>query len=153
MTPIKALFPLLIFLAIYHSPQQREEHTKCERLTRVKVEELLGQPQKCRTETKNVVCFAAYRVQFNDTGVVEQITMFNHCSGLHWLRKDMDRIVPESLRGKLLKKTDARRDGSCSSGYEEEYACVKINFSEELCMGCAPATITIVWKDDTSFKG
>lgn len=152
MTPIKALFPLLILMAICPALQQRDEPGKCEKLTRAKVIELLGQPSRCKKETKNVECFggqyAPYTFQFNDSGIVEQITMFNGCSGIQPLRKEMDRIVPENLRGKLQKKTDVSARGSCEAVNEEEYECVKIKFARELCMGCSPATITIVWKDD-----
>ena len=152
MTLTKALFPILILLAIYPA-LQRDEPRKCEKLTRAKVVELLGQPVKCKKETKNVECYggqyAPHTVQFNDSGVVEQLTMFNVCSGVQPLRKEMDRIVPESLRGKLLKKADLSARGSCQPVNEEEYECVKIKFAQELCMGCSPATITIVWKDNS----
>ena len=125
---------------------------KCDALRREKMIELLGQPGKCHKPEKNVECFGSqsglYAVQFNDSGLVEQIRMFNGCSGVDWLTKDLDRMAPEKLRGKLLKKTDWTT-GSCEASKEEEYECVSINYTQQNCMGCVPASITIVWKTDT----
>ena len=150
MTQIKYLLVLFMLAVVFQSPQQPAETKKCERLTRAKTEELWGQPTKCSKEMKGITCFGGQwspiMVQFNESGVVEQVRMHNPCTGLHWLRKELDRILPENLRGELQKKMDVSPKGSCEWINEEDYECVKIKFTQELCMGCSPASITIDWK-------
>ena len=123
---------------------------KCERLTRANIEAVLGQATQCAKERKNVECFGGrlepYTVQFNDAGFVEQIIISNSCAAIVSLKKDLDRIVPEHLRGSFQTRTKATYKSSCDWGNEEQYECLDIEFVESLCMDCSRAKIAITWK-------
>ena len=151
MTPIKYLIALFILAVISQLPQQEAEPKKCERLGRVKIEELFGRPDKCPKEVKNVECFGEQRpphrwVRFNESGVVEQIDLSDPCSHFDSLKKDLDRTLPEKFRGKFLGKPGITFKGSPRVVEEEDYECVKIKYTQDNSMGCPQAWMTIVWK-------
>ena len=153
MSSVKYVAVVFVALIVSTSAPHKVESTRCERLTRSKILKLLGPAVKCSKEMKQTECFgspaAGYRVQFNEADIVEQIVSFDLCSGVDSLKKDMDRLLSQELRGKFIRKEDLSALGACESAYEEEYECVKMKFAQNNCMGCVPASITITWKTDS----
>ena len=149
-TSLKGLLLLSAVLALSPVATGETVLTKCVKITRSKIEKKLGRPVECRNDTRNVECFGhelePTKVLFNKSGVATRIEIRTGCNGLHRLKDKLNQIVPEKARGKLLQRTEPSERGSCESGYEEEYECLKIEYREKTCMGCAPATITVEWK-------
>jgi len=123
---------------------------KCARLTRPAIEEKFGKPIKCATDAKDVECLGHERepmkVHFNSSDVLVSIEMSTSCNGLQSLTKVLDEMVPKNARGKYVQELKKSPSGSCQVVSEEEYECVTIKYFQELCMGCSPASLRIVWK-------
>ena len=149
-TSLKGLLLLSSALALSPAATGEAALIKCMRITRAKIEKKLGRPIKCRNDTRNVECFGPEleptKVLFNESGVATRIEIRTFCNGLRGLKNKLNLIVPEKARGKLLQRTETSERGSCESGYEEEYECLKIEYRQQNCMGCVPATITVEWK-------
>lgn|SRR5215470_8186072 len=145
-------FTSLLVASLFFSTPLRSQPApkKCERLTRAKIEEKFGKPVKCLNDSEDVECFGderePIRVQFNSSHLVTGIEMSTICYGLRSLMTGLDETVPKSTRGKYLQRRPKSASGSCSVVSEEEYECLRINYSETLCMGCAPASIKAIWK-------
>jgi hypothetical protein len=85
------------------------------------------------------------RVHFNLSGVAESVEIVTYCNGLSRLKPKLDQIVPEKARGDYIPHEE-RPDYSCRTATREEYECVNITYEQDNCMGCAPASISVVWK-------
>ena len=144
---------LLLSCVLVLSPVATGEVTpaQCVMITRAKLQKMLGRPVKCRNVTGDVECFGhelqPVRVVFNESGVAKRIELHTGCNGIYGLKDQLNKIVPEKARGKFRQRNERPRDGSCEMVYEEEYECLKIKYREELCRGCAPASITVEWKE------
>jgi hypothetical protein len=122
----------------------------CARLTRAAIEQRFGKPVKCGKRPEDAECFGPglepMKVQFDSSGVVVKLEIRTGCNGLQSLAKLLDELVPKSARGKDLQQPKKFPPGSCAVVSQEEYECVTITYSQELCMDCAPASIQVVWK-------
>ena len=143
-------FTSLLVASLFSTPLHSHSSEKCARVTRAKIEEKLGTPVKCLNDSEDVECYGherePMRVQFNSSDVVTSIEISTSCYGLHSLMKVLNEIVPKKARGKYLKEMAKSPSGSCGVVSEEEYECLRIRYFEELCMGCAPASIKAIWK-------
>jgi hypothetical protein len=153
------LFTSLLVASLFLStPLRSNTHEKCATVTRAKIEERFGIPVKCLNEvqvavgvdSEDVKCFrhegVPMRVQFNSSDVVTSIEMSTSCNGLQSLMRVLNETIPKSARGKILQEVQKSPSGSCEVVSEEEYECLRIKYSRELCMGCAPASIKAIWK-------
>jgi hypothetical protein len=86
------------------------------------------------------------KVQFNSSDVVVSVQMSTACNGLQSLTKVLDDTVPKETRGKYVQQLKKSPLGSCQVTSEEEYECVTIEYFQELCMDCSPASLQVVWK-------
>ena len=143
----------LSFLIVYFllcTPLHSVSPKKCKTVTRATIEEKFGKAVKCRNDSEDVECFGTplepVRVQFDSIDGVTNIEMITFCHGLDSLIKVLNVIVPQNARGKYLQEFQRSPSGSCNRVHEEEYQCVRITYSQELCMGCAPASIKANWK-------
>jgi hypothetical protein len=119
---------------------------QAELFSREALEKKFGEPTKCLEKLENVTCFkgSLIQVEFNKSGYAEKIVIRHYCNGLWSIKPVALEVVPESSRGELIRRTDPTL-GSCDSTYREEYVCLVMKYSEELCHGCAPAYIEITW--------
>lgn len=148
MLLIHFLFTSLLVANCFLCAPLNKHSKKCIRLTRADVRTKLGPPIKCLNDSKDVECFGHERtptkVQFNSSDVVSSIE-FSTYSGLHTLMQPLNQILPKENRGKFLQRFESPPPGSCQSVSEEEYACLRITYWQELCMGSAPASIKVTW--------
>jgi hypothetical protein len=149
--PYCYLFLSLLVASVFLStPLDSNSAKECKTVTRAAIEEQFGKPVKCLKDSKDVECFGnqlqPMRVQFDSSDGVTNIEMTTLCSGLESLIKVLNVIVPTKARGKYFQELQRSPSGSCRRIYEEEYQCVRIMYSQELCMGCAPASIKAIWK-------
>jgi hypothetical protein len=151
MTCIQYLFAVSVLCSLFVSsttlgglPKKR-----CVLLTRASVEEKFGRPVKCLDKSKDVECFGhegePVRVQFNTSGLATKIEISTGCNGIQSLIKVLNESVPKNTRGKYRPGVEPAGHG-CQTVYEEEYACLRMTSTQENCMGCAPASITMIWK-------
>ena len=153
---INVIFSHLFFISLivailsFSAPLSSRIPKKCVNVTRAKIQETLGKPVKCLKDSKDVECFGRelepLRVQFNSSDVVTRLDISTGCRGLNSLKKVLDEIVPKDDRGKYRQQFQKSLTGSCHMVSEEEYECLRITYSQELCMGCAPASIEVIWK-------
>jgi hypothetical protein len=125
----------------------------CVRLTRAKIQEKYGKPVKCPKDSKDEECFGPelepVKVQFNSSDVVTRLEIITHCRGIEALRTVLDELVPKSGRGKYRQQSQRTSPtSSCQKTSEEEYECLRIRYFQEMCTGCAPASIKVIWKDE-----
>ncbi len=136
-----------LFVSSSLSSQSPEE---CIGVTKAKIEEKFGTPVKCSKDSDGVKCFGdqqePIRVQFGSSDVVTSIEISTLCNGLNSLKKVLNEIVPKNARGKFLKESPKSDYSSCELTVEEEYECLRIRYFQELCTGCAPASIKVIWK-------
>ena len=141
---------LLIVSFLLFTPTHSASPKKCKTVTRATIEEKFGKAVKCQKNSEDVECFGnqvpPVRVQFDSSDGVTDFEMITLCSSLHSLIKVLDEVVPKNARGKYLQELQRSLSGSCHRVYEEEYQCLRITYSQELCMGCAPASIKVSWK-------
>lgn len=155
---IHLFFTSLIFAdCLLPAPLSNCIPKKCVTLTRADIREKLGKPVKCLNDSKDTECFEherePIRVLFNSSDVVTSIEISTVCNGLHSLIKALNEIVPKENRGKYRQQFERSPAGSCQRVYEEEYECVRIRYWQENCMGCAPASIKVIWNQSTSSQG
>ena len=145
-----SLLSLIVGILFLPAPLSSRIPKKCVNVTREKLQEKFGKPFKCSKAPKDVECFGResepLKVQFNSSDVVTRLDMSTICSGLSSLKKRLDEIVPKDARGDRRQQFQKSLTGSCHMVSEEEYECLTITYSQELCMGCAPASIKVIWK-------
>ena len=141
---------LLVASLFVSEPLGSQAPEKCAGVTKAKIEEKFGAPVKCLKDSEDVECFGnqqqSIRVQFGSSDVVTSIEISTSCYGLHSLKKVLNEIVPKNARGKFLKESTKSPSASCEMTIEEEYECLRIWYFQELCAGCAPASIKVIWK-------
>ena len=144
------LLLLLVISFLFSPPLHSISPKKCKAVTRATIEEKFGKPVKCGKNSEGVECFGPQlepvKVQFDSSDVVTDLEIITFCHGLDSLIKVLDVIVPKNARGKYLQESQPSAPYSCHRVHEEEYQCVRITYSQELCMGCAPASIKASWK-------
>ena len=151
MTCSHYLFALSVLCSLFFSSTTPGSLPKkrCVMLTRASVEERFGRPVKCLDKSPDVECFdhdgEPVRVQFNPSGLAKKMEVRTGCNGIQSLTKVLDERVPKNTRGKYLPRVQLRGQG-CQTVYEEEYACLRMQYAQENCMGCVPASITMIWK-------
>ena len=82
--------------------------------------------------------------EFTAEGVAKKIYFWTGCNGLWTLQKFLDRIIPTNARGKVRRRSE--NPSGCQTRIVEEYDCLTMEFFQENCMGCAPASIIVTWK-------
>ena len=141
---------LLVASVFLSTPLLSNPAKKCKTVTRATIEEQFGKPVKCLKDSEDIECYGNHlqliSVQFDSSDRVTNIEMITICKGLESLTKLLNVIIPTNARGKYVQKLQRSPSShSCRRIYEEEYQCVRITYSEELCMGCAPASIKANW--------
>ena len=121
---------------------------RCAKPTRATIEEKFGKSVKCRDNAKpEVECFGnddLLQAEFTAEGVAKKIYFWTGCNGLWTLQKFLDRIIPTNTRGKVRRRSE--NPSGCQTRIVEEYDCLTMEFFQENCMGCAPASIIVTWK-------
>lgn len=150
MTPFRFVSTSLILASVFFWTAPADVLKKsCVKPTRTEIEKILGPPVECVKESKDGGCYGSklepIRVHFNLSGVAESVEIVTYCKGLSSLKPKLDRIVPEKARGDYITHKE-RPDYSCRTTTREEYECVNITYEQDNCMGCAPASISVVWK-------
>jgi len=84
-------------------------------------------------------------VLFNSSGLAKKIEISTGCNGIHSLIEALNESVPKKVRGKYRRRVEMPGAG-CKAAYEEEYDCLRMEYVQENCMGCMPASITMIWK-------
>ena len=145
-----SLLSLIVGILFLPAPLSSRIPKKCVNVTREKIQEKFGKPVKCLNDSKDSECFGResepLKVQFNSSDVVTRLDMSTVCSGISSLKKVLDEIVPKDARGDHRQQFQKSLTGSCHMVSEEQYECLRITYSQELCMGCAPASIEVIWK-------
>lgn len=150
MLRTRSLLLLILVPLFFSTPLHTVSPKHCKPVARTSIEERFGKAVKCPNESKETECFGPtqepVRVQFDSLDTVTSIELTTFCQGLQSITKVLNETVPNNARGKYLRESELSRPYSCRHVREEEYQCVRINYSEELCMGCAPAWIKATWK-------
>ena len=145
-----SLISLVIAIPFLSGPVSSRSPKRCVNVTRAKIQEKFGKPVKCLNASKDIECFGherePMRVQFNSSDVVTSIEISTSCYGLRSLMEALNEIVPKNARGKYRQQSQRSPTGSCQDVSEEEYECLRITYSQQNCMGCAPASIKVIWK-------
>jgi hypothetical protein len=141
---------LAVMVLLTAAPNRVAKH-RCVKLTRATIEKKLGKPRKCPSGINDVECFGdervSVRVPFDSSGVAKSMKLFTSCYGIQSVTKVLDEILPKAARGKRDRRLAMiATPGGCRPINREEYECLRIESSQELCMGCAPASITVTWK-------
>ena len=133
----------MLFLTVSSGPKKR-----CTIPTRATIQEVLGKSVKCPHNPKpEVECFGedgSVQAKFTSEGVAKKIDLWTGCNGIWGLSKTLDRILPKNARGKVRRRSE--NPNGCQTRIVEEYDCLTIEYFQENCMGCAPASITMTWK-------
>lgn len=151
MTWIEYIFALSVLCSMFFFSTTLGSLPKkrCVMLTRASVEEKFGRPVKCLDKSQDVECFGherdPVRARFNTSGLAKKIEISTGCNGIQSLIKALNESVPKNTRGKYRPRVELPGHG-CQTVYEEEYACLRMRYEQENCMGCAPASITMIWK-------
>jgi hypothetical protein len=150
MTPFRFLLTSLIFASVFLWTAPADVSKKsCRKPTRAEIEKILGRPVECVKQSANVSCygnkFEPIRIHFNLSGVVEGVEIVTYCQGLRSLKPKLDGIVPEKARGDYIPHEE-HPDYSCETTTREEYECLNITYQQDNCMGCVPASISVIWK-------
>lgn len=150
MLRTRSLLLLILVPLFFTTPLHTVSPKHCKPVARAMIEEKFGKAIKCPQESKGIECFGPQqepvRVQFDSLDAVTNIELSSACHGLQFLKKVLNETVPNNARGKYLRGSEPLAPYSCRQIHEEEYQCVRITYSEELCMGCAPARIEAKWK-------
>lgn len=140
---------LIVASFFLFTPLSSHQKKRCATLTRANIQGKFGRPVKCLNTSKDVECFGherePIRVQFNSTDVVTSLEISTGCNGMDSLLNDLNESVPKNARGKYRTRLESSR-GSCQQVSEEEYECLRIRYFQVMCMGCAPASIKVIWK-------
>jgi hypothetical protein len=150
MTPFRFLLTSLILASVFlWTAPAHVSKKSCMKPTRTEIQKILGPPVECVKEAQEGGCYGnklePIRVHFNLSGVAESVEIVTYCNGLSRLKPKLDQIVPEKARGDYIPHEE-RPDYSCRTATREEYECVNITYEQDNCMGCAPASISVVWK-------
>ena len=141
---------LIVASFFFTVPLSSRPNKRCVKVTRAEIEEKFGKPVKCLNTPKDVECFGherePIRVQFNSSDVVISIEISTGCNGIRSLVNALNEIVPKNDRGKYRQQFQRSPTGSCQTVSEDEYECLRIRYFQENCMGCAPASIKVIWK-------
>jgi hypothetical protein len=141
---------LLLVAILFFSVPLSSGPKSCETLTRAKIQEKFGKPVKCQKGSQDDECFGRelepVRVQFTSSDVVTRLEIKTYCNGIQPLKAVLDDLVPKDARGKYRQQSQRSPDFSCQRISEEEYECLRITYFQEMCMGCAPASIKVIWK-------
>lgn len=145
-----SLISLIVAILFLSGPLSIRSPKRCINVTRAKIQEKFGKPVKCFNDSKDVECFGRelepVKVQFNSSDAVTRLDISTSCTGIHSLKRMLDELVPKNARGKYRQQSQRSLTGSCEAVSEEEYECLRITYSQENCMGCAPASIRVIWK-------
>ena len=141
---------LLLTIVLTQSPSVPQSQGECHTApTRDTLEKILGKPVECVSETADV-CYRKnnIRVHFDSSNKAETIFMDDSCSGVAGLASLMNKLVPEDIRGKSLKRPIIINSMSCQGRtYVEEYECLNIEYSEgNKCMDCNYGSVKVRWK-------
>ena len=147
----------LLFVIALHSFFVQESTERCSGRPQMEnLQKTLGQPVDCPSHVKEGKCFRKDSswivIQLESSGRIESVFISDSCIGIQGVRALVDSLVPKSCRGKVLPKPTIPKRGtvifgttSCEKGYSEEYECLTIDYSEELCQNCAPASVNVIW--------
>ncbi|MBD0372474.1 MAG: hypothetical protein ICV60_16640 [Pyrinomonadaceae bacterium] len=118
-------------------------------LRRADVEKILGAPTHApgnqamfRTKTGDI--FVA--VEYTQQDVVTRLEITG-CYFTETFKNTIDSLVPESVRGKLLKHKNVGEIGDCVGGYQDEYENVSISYSATNCMNCNHPRFVVAWRN------
>jgi len=148
--PKTSLLILIIVLAqLLLAPQSQEQCAAGP--SKNNIEKILGKPVECPSRVLERLCFRSNEttlvtVQFNSSDRAKNIFVSDGCRGIHELSKLTDELVPKSDRGKFLKQPKFSGTGSCKREYQDEYECLSMEYWEDNCRGCVPASVNILWK-------
>jgi hypothetical protein len=139
-------------MVLTQSPSVPQSQGECHTApTRDSIEEILGKPVECVRETADV-CYRKndnkIRVHFDSANKTETIFMDDNCLGVAGLVALMNKLVPEDIRGKSLKRPIIINSMNCKArNYVEEYECLYIEYFEgNKCMDCNYGSLNVRWK-------
>ena len=150
-TLLRMLFlPVIVVLPLPGSVAMSSSTDECKELSKRQLEETLGKPVSCPANSGEAMCFqkngAFVIVRFDPSGLAASIVISTPCVGIRGLTEVTNQIVPETSRGKFLKRDERSERYACQKVYAEEYGCLSMEYSQNNCQGCVPAAIKIVWK-------
>lgn len=103
---------------------------------------------ECPKESGRKLCFqnarSGFTANFDNAGKILSIVLSHPCK-YYSIKEFAEKLVPPENRGKFIKKIFISEEYACLMEYVEEYECLKINYSSQNCMGCAPGSVTITW--------
>jgi hypothetical protein len=141
---------LLLTMILTQSPSLPRSQDQCQAApSRNTLVEILGKPVESVerieqvTFRKNSISVSAH---FDSSNRAETIFMSDSCRGIHGLTELMNKLVPKYDRGKMVERPIRSDSTICYRTYVEQYECLTIEYSEEMCMNCSHAGAKIKWK-------
>ena len=120
----------------------------CKAPSKLQIEESLGQPEPCPSDSEDALCFradwASVTARFDASGHATSV-IISTAAGLRVVVRVLDQLVPEQNRGRFLRRIEKTDRLACHRVYVDEYEYLSIEYSEERCVSLIPAAIKIIW--------
>jgi hypothetical protein len=123
-----------------------------ERLSRQRIESILGEPCTHIVPPKGLTCYEVKNgsvriyVEYDDADNVRTLSINACMEPFEELDKIAAKLIPEGSRGDYLGCREEAPGPDCRERYAKDYDQLTMHYSWDTCYGCTHPAIVITWK-------